>query len=132
MKILLARSYYLIVLSFIFCFFSSCNNNTDSFSSKERSIVHDGVQLMTESIAKDISLEGPIVWLRYFEKSPDFFMASDGQLVFPNIDTATNFINNKLIKMMPDIQLRWSNIRIEPLTANLASISKYATLTGQV
>jgi hypothetical protein len=78
---------------------------------------------MTESIAKNISHEGPVAWLRYFENSPGFFMASDGQLVFPNIDTAKNFINNILIKAMPEIQLRWSNIRIDPLAINLASIS---------
>ena len=114
---------YLVLFSFIFCFISACNNNTKSLSPKDRSIVQDSVQLMTESIAKNISHEGPVVWLRYFENSPGFFMASDGQLVFPNIDTAKNFINNILIKAMPEIQLRWSNIRIDPLAINLASIS---------
>ena len=114
---------YFAVASFIFCFISSCSNNTESFTPKERSLVKDSVQLMAESIAKDISREGPIIWLRYFENTPDFFMAADGQLEFPNIDTATNFINNILIKIMPKIQLRWSNIRIAPLTAKLASVS---------
>jgi hypothetical protein len=78
---------------------------------------------MTESIAKNVSREGPVAWLRYFENAPDFFMASDGQLVFPNIDTAKSFINNVLIKTMPKIQLRWSNIRIDSLTNTFASIS---------
>jgi hypothetical protein len=123
MKTLLVRSKYLVLLSFILCFVSSCNNNTEYFTSKERSQVKDSVQLMAESIVKDISHEGPVSWLKYFENAPDFFMASDGQLVFPNIDSATNVINNKLIKVMSKIQLRWSNIRIDPLTINLASIS---------
>jgi len=85
--------------------------------------VKDNVQFMAVSITKDISHEGPIAWLGYFENTPDFFMVSDGQLVFPNIDSATNFINNTLIKVMPRIQLRWNNVRIDPLTINLASIS---------
>ena len=114
---------YFISLSLISFFISSCNNNTETFTSKERSLVQDSVQLMAESIAKDISREGPIIWLRYFENTPDFFMAADGQLVFPNIDTATSFVNNILIKIMPKIQLHWSNIRIDPLTNKLASIS---------
>ena len=123
MKAQLVRSKYLVLPGFIFCFISSCNINTQSFTQKERSLVQDSVQLMAESIATNISHEGPVVWLRYFENVPDFFMASDGQLVFPNIDTATSFINNILIKVMPEIKLHWSNIRIDPLTTNLASIS---------
>ena len=121
MKTLL-RSKFIVLFSFILYFNISCNNR-ESFTPKERSLVQDSVQFMVESIAKNISNEGPIVWLRYFENAPDFYMASDGQLVFPNIDTATSFINNKLINLMPDIQLRWSNIRIDPLTINLACIS---------
>ena len=50
-------------------------------------------------------------------------MASDGQLVFPTIDTATSFINNNLVKIIHNIELRWSNIRIDPLANKLASIS---------
>jgi hypothetical protein len=78
---------------------------------------------MVESIAKNISHERPVVWLRYFENAPDFFMASDGQMVFPNNATATNFINDVLIRVIPKIQLYWSNIRIDPFSTNLAGIS---------
>lgn len=123
MKTLLVKYKYHILPFFIFCIISSCTSNTELFAPKERSLVKDSVQLMAESIAKNISHEGPVVWLRYFEKGPDFFMASDGQLVFPNIDTATSFINNYLIKEMPKIELHWNSIRIDPLTPNLASIS---------
>jgi hypothetical protein len=122
MKSILLTSTYFVLISISFCFLSSCNNRTE-FTLKERSLVQDNVQLMVESIAKNISNEGPVVWLRYFENTPDFFMASDGLLVFPDIDTATDFLNNKLIKMMPEIQLSWSNIRIDPLTTTLANIS---------
>jgi hypothetical protein len=78
---------------------------------------------MAESIEKNVSQQGPVAWLRYFENTPDFFMASGGQLVFPNIDTATNFINTILIKSISKIELHWSNIRIDPLTPDLAGIS---------
>jgi hypothetical protein len=120
---MLVKSKFFIFSGFIFFLIISCNNTTESLTPKERSIVQDSVQLMAESIEKRISHDGPVVWLRYFENEPDFFMASDGQLVFPNIDTARNFINNKLIKMMPKIQLRWSNIHIDALTDKLAGIS---------
>jgi SnoaL-like domain len=123
MKIQLARRNYFIITGFIFYFISSCSNNAGAFTLKERSLVQDSVRLMAESIAKDVSHDGPVAWLRYFESTPDFFMASDGQLVFPNIDTATGFINNILVKSISKIELHWSNIRVDPLTAELASIS---------
>ena len=101
----------------------SCSNKPDSLNPKQVSDIRDSVQLMVESIAKNVSREGSVAWLRYFENSPDFFMAADGQLVFPNIDTATNFINNVVVKIMPKIELRWSNIRIDQLAHKLAGIS---------
>lgn len=101
----------------------SCRNNAESLNPKQVSDIRDSVQLMVESIAKNVSGEGPVAWLQYFENAPDFFMAADGQLVFPNIDSATHFINNILVKSIPKIELRWSNIRIDPLANKLASIS---------
>lgn len=123
MKTQSAGRNYFVLTVFIFCFISSCSNNTGAFTSEERSLVQDSVQLMAESIEKNVSQQGPMAWLRYFESAPDFFMASDGRLVFPNIDTATNFINTILIKSISKIELHWSNIRIDPLTAEIASIS---------
>ena len=123
MNISIAICKYFALGSFIFCSISSCKNNAESFTPQERSIVQDSVRLMADSIAKDISAKGPVIWLRYFENTPDFFMAADGQLAFPNFDTATNFINHTLIKIMPKIQLRWTNIRIDPLSTKLASFS---------
>ena len=110
------------------CFFSillvcSCGSSTESLNPQERSMLKDSVLLMTASVAKDLSREGPIAWLSYFENTPDFYMVSDGQLVFPNIDSANKFIRNVLIKIMPKIELRWNNIQIDPLTNKLASLS---------
>jgi hypothetical protein len=122
MKILSLRYKYLVAIYFT-CIISACDNNTASFTVKQRALVKDSVQLMADSIAKNISREGPVAWLKYFENTPDFFMASDGQLVFPNIDTAKNFINNILIRVMPKIELRWTDIRVDPLTTSLAGIS---------
>jgi hypothetical protein len=104
-------------------FVISCSNKTESLNAKQASEIQDSVQLMFESIARNVSREGSVAWLRHFENGPDFFMAADGQLVFPNIDTATNLINNVVVKSMPKIELRWSNIRIDPLAHKLASIS---------
>jgi hypothetical protein len=111
------------ILIMLVVFAISCNNNTAALSPKQSADVQDSVRLMAESIAKNVSHDGPVAWLRYFENTPGFIMASDGQLAFPNIDSAKNFINNVLVKSIFKIELRWSDIRIDPITTDLASIS---------
>ena len=101
----------------------SCNSNKESLTQKELLAVHDSVQVMAESISKNVSDQGPVAWLRCFENTPEFFMAFDGKLTFPNYDSASHFINNTLVKIVTKIELRWSNIRIDPLTLNLASFA---------
>ena len=78
---------------------------------------------MAETIAKNVSAEGPTAWLNGFEDAPDFFMASDGQLEFPNYDSATEFINNTLAKSISKIELQWSNMRIDPISDEFATFS---------
>jgi hypothetical protein len=77
---------------------SSCSNSSGSLTSEQSSVIKDSVEQMVESIARDISHEGPLAWLRYFENSPDFFMAADGQLVFPDNHSATSFLKNTYAK----------------------------------
>lgn len=107
----------------LFCFIISCRNKGETYTSNLFSVVRDSVQIMAGSIAKDVSREGPVAWLRYFENTPGFFMASEGRLVFPNYDSATNFTKNTLVKSMSKIELHWNNIHIDPLTTTLAGMS---------
>lgn len=101
----------------------SCNAKKETLTAKQIANVKDSVQQMATSIATTISQQGPTAWLRYFEDAPNFFMASEGKLVFPNYDTAKNFINNTLVKIIRKIELRWSDVRIDPLTTNLANMA---------
>ncbi|MEP7107359.1 MAG: hypothetical protein ABI760_05240 [Ferruginibacter sp.] len=113
-----------IVISFLyFCIAISCNNNAKSLTPKQITDVQGTVMRMTKSIAKDISREGSIAWLKYFENTPEFFMASEGRLVFQNNDSATNFIKNILVKNIKKIELSWSNILIDPLTLKFANVA---------
>jgi hypothetical protein len=121
MKTASVRIVLFISITFIF-YISSCCNDANSLTQSQYSIVKNDVTQMVESIAKNVSDKGPVAWLLYFENTPDFFMASEGQLQFPNIDTATSFINNTLVHNISKIELLWSNIRIDPLTRELANI----------
>ena len=111
------------ILLVLIIFAVSCRNHKGNTSTKNLTVTGDSVRLMAESIAINVSHNGPAAWLNYFENSSDFFMASEGQLVFPNIDTAKSFINNVLIKSIRKIDLHWSNLRVDPLTLKFAGIS---------
>jgi hypothetical protein len=122
MKTAILKLIILICWIFYFC---SCSEYTDSLSQKQNSIVRINVTQLVESIAKNVSDKGPVAWLFYFEDSPDFFMASEGQLKFENKESAAIFINNTLIHSISKIKLQWNTIRIDPLTRKLAGIGSF-------
>lgn len=100
----------------------SCRADRAQLSKEETAIVKDSVARTAANIARDISKNGPRAWLNYFEDSPDFYMASGGQLAFKDYQSAKVFILNTLIKTMPHITLQWDHIRVDPLTLELASL----------
>ncbi len=81
--------------------------------------MRDGVTQMAAAIARDLSEAGPGAWLRYFEDTPAFFMASDGQMLFPTRDSADIFVRG-LAARIPEIVLDWNEIRVEPIAPGLA------------
>jgi len=100
----------------------SCQSNHTKLNTTETALVKDSVTLLTAKITRDISGTGPAAWLKYFENSPDFFMASDGQLALQGYKSAKTFILETLVKSIPSIKLKWSHLRIDPLTNDWASI----------
>ena len=81
-----------------------------------------GVSSMAAAIARDLHTEGPNAWLRYFGRSPGFFMASDGAIAFPNNDSATVFVH-ALAKSMKRIELQWGTLRIDSLAPGVAQMA---------
>ena len=77
---------------------------------------------MADAISRDLHNDGPIAWLRYFSHSPHFFMASDGQLVFPNIDTANVFVP-QFAKKIQRVDLTWSDVRVDSLAPGLGVLA---------
>lgn len=122
MKTASVRKSPLLISMILIFFIISCCHDADHLTQSQYAMVKHSVQQMTDSIAKNVSDKGPAAWLLYFENTPGFFMASEGQLAFPNIETATNFIHHTLVKSIHKIELHWKSIRIDPLTTKLASI----------
>ncbi|HTD42178.1 MAG TPA: hypothetical protein VK671_16225 [Mucilaginibacter sp.] len=98
----------------------SCQENRTSLSTSQSQEVKDSVLKLADLTAKDITAKGPIAWLDHFEDSPDFFMVNEGTLALSNYRAADSFIKTTLVKVMPKITLKWSAIRVDPLTSQIA------------
>jgi SnoaL-like domain len=104
------------------CLFVSCQSDTATVDQTETRIVTDSVKELLGGVEKDIALNGPISWLNYFEDSPDFYMASDGELAFNNYQNARSFIEKILVNKIKRVKLQLNHVRIDPLTRQFASI----------
>lgn len=87
--------YYLIISMLFISLLSSCRtNDSNNLDKTQANVVRDSVKMMAVNISDDISKIGPAAWLHYFARSPQFFMANEGKLVFPNYDSAVTFVNS--------------------------------------
>lgn len=109
-----------IPIALILTLILSCQGSSPYLSSGQAHEVRDSVLRLAEMTAKDITAKGPIAWLDHFEDSPEFFMVNEGTLALPNYHAACSFINTTLVKVMPKITLKWSAIRVDPLTSEIA------------
>jgi hypothetical protein len=80
------------------------------------------VTAYADTIALDLQREGPRAWLRHFERTPAFFMASDGRLQFPDNDSADVFVED-LAGRIRSMDLQWGELRVDPLTPSLAVLA---------
>jgi len=100
----------------------SCNYSKQQLTPGEIEYVQQNVTKFTANLAGDLSARGPIAWEDYIDTSKNFFMADVGQLVFKSGPTAKVFIQDTLSKSIRKINLQWTNMRIDPLTDNIATI----------
>ncbi len=115
MKKLLALALLFFIGSMASCIVST----DDGLDAQQAAKVTDRVKQMAGSIAQDISKDGPAAWLKYFDNTPAFFMASDGQLAFADHNAAEQFINGTLVKTITHINLKWGEVRVDPLTEQM-------------
>lgn len=117
------------VLAITFLFLSACqqvdNGNKAAATNSKPESVKTEVLKMSNNIAHDLSVGGPEQWLNYFEQTPGFFMANEGQLAFANNDSATHFVKEVLAKNIMKVNLTWSNIRVDSLSPTLAVMAAH-------
>jgi hypothetical protein len=94
-----------------------------TLSAADSSEVRQGVRSFMQSVAHDVTQQGPRAWSRYFDDSPAFFMAVNGQVAFSSGMAARDGIP-KVARMFRRIELNWGNdLRIDPLTRRLALVA---------
>jgi hypothetical protein len=97
-------------------------SSEEALSSAQAEAVQSAVRGYLEAVATDVSREGPAAWRRHFSDGPVFFMAVNGQLAFPDGAAAAKAIP-ELVHSLPRIQLRFSDVRVDALTARLAVVA---------
>jgi hypothetical protein len=105
------------VITLLLISVSSLRNR--SFGQTEIVGVQEGVHHMTDAVVRDLHNDGPVAWLRYFSHSQAFFMASNGQLVFRNNDSADTFVR-EFAKQIVRVDLIWNDMRVDSLAPHLA------------
>jgi hypothetical protein len=85
--------------------------------------IDESVRTFMHTVAHDVTQEGPLAWLKFFNTGPEFFMAVNGQLAFPNAAAAKEGTQN-FARTINRIDLTWGDdLRVDPLTAELAVVA---------
>jgi len=86
----------------------------------DRAAVENGVRAFAQTVAQDVSRDGPAAWRKHFADTPAFFMAVDGHLEYADSAAATQGIQG-VTRVIKQITLQWGEgLRVDPLAADLA------------
>ena len=100
---------------------SGADGAVQTLAAEKRAAVEARVHEFMNNVAQDVTRDGPLAWQKELQDSPAFFMASEGQLAFSNGPAAIEGIQ-ELPKIIKRIELRWSDVRVDALTADLAAV----------
>ena len=85
--------------------------------------IDESARTFMHTVAHNVTQEGPLAWLKFFNTGPEFFMAVNGQLAFPNAAAAKEGTQN-FARTINHIDLTWGDdLRVDPLTAQLAVVA---------
>jgi hypothetical protein len=99
---------------------SGCSSGPRQLTSTRTVEVDKEVRAFARDVARGVTQEGPTAWRRYFSESPEFFMAAEGRLAFPNGASAIAALPD-VARTIRQIDLQWGEeMRVDPLTPDLA------------
>jgi hypothetical protein len=87
------------------------------------SSVDQAVRAFMLAVSHSVTQDGPMAWIKYFDSSPAFFMAVNGQMAFANA-TAAQEGTRTFAQTVPHIELKWGDdLRVDPLTNEFAVVA---------
>jgi hypothetical protein len=102
---------------------AGCARQDQALTQASRGEVVSAVRSFMQSVARDVTTEGPTAWQKEFADDPAFFMAADGSLAFPDRQAATTGIQ-ALPNIIKKIELHWGDdLRVDVLTPDLAMVA---------
>jgi hypothetical protein len=103
--------------------FASFVGSSQALSPARRAAVESEVRQFTATVAHDVTSDGPIAWRKFFADQPEFFMAVNGKLIFPDGQSAANALP-QIASQFKHIELQWgADLRLDPLTDKLCSVA---------
>lgn len=98
-------------------------SHSHSVTADEAVGVDRAVRAFMQTVSSSVSQDGPLAWIKYFDASPAFFMAVNGQMAFPNA-AAAQAGTRKFAHTIRQIELQWGNdLRVDPLTNEFAMVA---------
>ena len=125
MTIVRLTSVLLLVIASAGCYTrrDTASNGPQMLTPSEAAAVVERLRTFTATVAHDITQKGPLAWGKFFEDSPAFFMAVNGQMAFPSGKAAQSGIQNVALALK-HVELKWGDdLRIDPLTPELAVVA---------
>jgi len=98
-------------------------SHSHSVTPDEAVAVDRAVRAFMQTVSDSVTHDGPLAWIKYFNASPVFFMAVNGQMAFPNAAAAQEG-TRKFARTIRQIELKWGDdLRVDPLTNELAVVA---------
>src|SRR6202047_3853546 len=86
--------------------------------------IDESARTFRHTVAHDVTQEGPLAWLKFFNTGPEFFMAVNGQLAFPNAAAAKEGTQN-FARTINRIDLTWGDdLRVRVSSSRVKSVAQ--------
>lgn len=115
--------FLLLAITFLACLPSGAARHPPVVTSGEAVAVDQAVRAFMQTVSQSVTQDGPLAWIKYFDESPAFFMAVNGQMAFPNASAAQEG-TRKFAQTIRQIELKWGDdLRVDPLTNEFATVA---------
>jgi len=114
--------FLLVAITLIACLSTAGTSQPPTVTSGEAVAVDQAVRAFMQTVSHSVTQDGPLAWIKYFDQTPVFFMAVNGQMAFPNPSAAQEG-TRAFAQTIRQIELKWGDdLRVDPLTSEYAVV----------